>query len=201
MSDTLVDIGGGRGHDLLAFEERLSEVKLVLQDKPEAIATVDLPATSNIQITEHDFFTPQPEEAQAYFLHSVLHDWDEDQCVSIFKALKPAMSADPVIPVHDLVVPDRKAPWMVTSEDMLMMIHGAAKERDEKDFRNLFDRAGLQIKRIWAVDASTEAIIEAVLEYLVIVPKVSHRADVDVAGRARLLKHAFHCSVWIANGS
>jgi len=59
-SDTvLVDIGGGIGHDLIAFKQQYPSLpgKLILQEIPVVIDSIkDLPA--GIDATKHDFFVP-----------------------------------------------------------------------------------------------------------------------------------------------
>ena len=57
----LVDIGGGRGHDIACFAERFPNApgQLILEELPaviDDIATLD----PRIQRMKHDFFTPQP---------------------------------------------------------------------------------------------------------------------------------------------
>lgn len=56
----LVDIAGGRGHDLRDVRDRIgtSHGRLVLEDLPEVIANVD--DARGIEPTAHDFFKPQP---------------------------------------------------------------------------------------------------------------------------------------------
>lgn len=63
----LVDIGGGKGHDLLAFESTFSQPperydwKLVLQDLPQVLDHVaDDDLGANIVKMPHDFFSEQP---------------------------------------------------------------------------------------------------------------------------------------------
>lgn len=79
----------------------------------------------------HDFFTPQPVKgARAYYLHSVLHDWNDDDCVRILEALKPAMNKGySTVLINELVVPSQQAEWPVTSMDHLMLVLGAMRER------------------------------------------------------------------------
>lgn len=57
----IVDVGGGKGHDLLRFRERFPSVsgKLVCQDLPQTFSSMDLQPES-IVMMEHDFFTEQP---------------------------------------------------------------------------------------------------------------------------------------------
>ena len=56
----IVDIGGGRGQDLVAFTQRFPGAKrrLVLQDLPRVIESNS--RLEGIEQMEHDFFTPQP---------------------------------------------------------------------------------------------------------------------------------------------
>ena len=57
----LVDVGGGLGHDLEELKIKRPGIcgRLVLQDKPEVIAQISK-ISDSIEITAHDFFTPQP---------------------------------------------------------------------------------------------------------------------------------------------
>ena len=65
MDDTstilLVDVGGGKGHDLERFLRQYPQTKgrLVLQDLPGALGTIQR-LSSDIHPMPHDFFTPQP---------------------------------------------------------------------------------------------------------------------------------------------
>lgn len=57
----LVDVGGGRGHDLLGFKQRFSigAGRLVLEDLPSVIEDIQK-LDSAIQRVKHNFFEPQP---------------------------------------------------------------------------------------------------------------------------------------------
>ena len=59
----LVDVGGGRGHDLEAFRNRFPDAKgsLILQDLPPVIDDIK-ELHSNIVRMKYDFFTPQSVE-------------------------------------------------------------------------------------------------------------------------------------------
>lgn len=61
-NDTLlVDVGGGKGHDLERFLRQYPHTKgrLVLQDLPSALNIIQQ-LSSGIHPMPHDFFTPQP---------------------------------------------------------------------------------------------------------------------------------------------
>ena len=102
--------------------------------------------------------------AKAYYLHSVLHDWDDAACVEILRNLVPAMKPGfSKVLINEFVVPDLEASWAVTSMDWVMMALGAAKERTEKQWRALLEQSGLRIVYIWTYDQGTESLIEAEL--------------------------------------
>ena len=59
----MVDVGGGLGHDLTSFASRYPDKKmhLHLQDLPEVIRETKMQKLdSRIEVSEHDFFQPQP---------------------------------------------------------------------------------------------------------------------------------------------
>ena len=57
----LVDVGGNRGHDLLAFRARYPQIggRLILQDQREVHQNLDL-KEHGIEMMEYNFLTPQP---------------------------------------------------------------------------------------------------------------------------------------------
>lgn len=57
----IVDVGGGRGHDLEALKRAFPDLRgrLVVQDLPKTIDEIDH-LGPGIESMKHDFFTPQP---------------------------------------------------------------------------------------------------------------------------------------------
>ncbi|KAI2464645.1 putative O-methyltransferase [Annulohypoxylon bovei var. microspora] len=158
----LVDVGGGLGHDIQELREKHPSLpgKLILQDRPEVISTI---SGGSFQATAHDFFTPQPvKDARAYYLHSVLHDWDEDDCVKILEQLKLAMKPGySRLLINEIIVPDRNPTWPVTSMDQLVFVLGAMAERTEAHWESILKRAGFKIVRIYNYEMGSESLIEA----------------------------------------
>lgn len=60
----LVDVGGNRGHDLIALKSNHPNLagKMILQDLPEVVANAefDLEDDNRLEAMAHDFFEPQP---------------------------------------------------------------------------------------------------------------------------------------------
>ncbi|KAK6724222.1 hypothetical protein SNK04_003054 [Fusarium graminearum] len=165
-SDVLVvDVGGGRGHDLLSFSNGIkSPGRLILQDLPEVIA--DVTETTAFESQAYDFFTPKPVHgARSYFLHSILHDWGTEHGVEIVKSLKPALTPGySKVLINEIVLSEENPSLPATSMDMMMLGHiGEACERTEEDFRAIAAEAGLEVIGIFSNAASPESVIELML--------------------------------------
>ncbi|KAL4978280.1 S-adenosyl-L-methionine-dependent methyltransferase [Aspergillus desertorum] len=173
VSDVLlVDVGGGRGHDVLTFAARHPghPGKVILQDREPVIAGV-LESTSadgnNRPFTAaaHDFFRPQPVVgARAYSLHSILHDWSDEDGVKILQNLVPALKKGySRVLLNEIVVSEEKPTLAATNMDMMMLAHFAVRERTEKEWADILAHAGLRIVRIWNYPGVAESLIEAEL--------------------------------------
>ncbi|CAG8977285.1 hypothetical protein HYALB_00012977 [Hymenoscyphus albidus] len=163
----LVDVGGGLGHDLVELKQKHGDKlvgELILQDREEVITS--LPTTDGFKSMSHDFFTPQPVlHARAYYLHSVLHDWGDEDCARILQNLIPALKKGySRVLINEIVVSGVEASLASTSMDQLMLILGAMKERTEEQWRALVGKAGLKVKAIWKYEGVAESLIEVELE-------------------------------------
>lgn len=93
-----VDVAGLHGMDVMRFLAQQPSIPsgvLFVQDLPEVVsvqAELDKKAAakgrprldSRITRMNHDFYKPQPlVGARAYFLHTVLHDWPDANCIRI----------------------------------------------------------------------------------------------------------------------
>jgi len=159
----LVDIGGGSGHDVeglrAAFETQLPG-KLVLQDRPEIIEIAKVgPGAEGMA---HDFMTEQPVKgARAYFLHSIIQDWNDEVNSQILRAVVPAMKKGySKILVNDFVVPNQGAHWAQTCLDWELMASLGARHRTEAEHKKLYEGVGLKITGIWSHPQSLDSLIE-----------------------------------------
>ncbi|KAH0358954.1 S-adenosyl-L-methionine-dependent methyltransferase, partial [Aureobasidium melanogenum] len=141
----LVDVGGGIGHDINAFQRkhRIPPGRLILQDSAKVLKQAKV--EPNIEVMPYDFFRPQTVKARAYYLHSILHDWPDDEACAILENLKSAMSCDSIILLHELVrdcpITSRTATWM----DITMLAAFNSRERNLEEWQTLAERAGLKM--------------------------------------------------------
>jgi hypothetical protein len=93
-------------YDMFPFKEELGKVETT----DDTILLVDV-CGGNEQVMEYDFFTPQPVKDEwqlspiphiilanisgvlTYYIRRCLHDWPEDQCITILKNIAAAMTS------------------------------------------------------------------------------------------------------------
>jgi hypothetical protein len=165
----LVDVGGGRGHDVTQFIDQHPSHpgKLVLQDREPVIALVleNGAEEKGFETQAHDFFSPQPiKAARAYSLHSILHDWGDEDGVRILENLKPALRPGySRVLLNEIVVSEDHPTLAATSMDMMMLGHFAVRERTESDWKAILEKAGLKFCKIYRYPGVAESVIEAEL--------------------------------------
>ena len=94
-------------------------------------------------------------------MHSVLHDWSDDDCRKILQNLMPALEKGySRILVQEMVVPDRDAHWQLTSLDWELLMNLAGRERMESEWRSLIESAGLRVTGIYKHPHSQDSLLE-----------------------------------------
>jgi hypothetical protein len=167
----LVDVGGGSGHDLMSFSHAKKELGLqgamVLQDVPSVLAHVPEEYRDTIDVQPYDFFTPQKVVgARAYMLKHILHDWSDEDGVSILTHVRDAMKVGySKMLINEIVLPDRDCdPW-VANFDITMMAVVGGRERSASEWEGLIHKVGgLVLEKIWKFGSNNESIIELVRE-------------------------------------
>ena len=163
----LVDVGGGRGHDvsLFAAAHPSHPGKLVLQDREPVIASITDKEALPFESQSHDFYTPQPiKGARAYSLHSILHDWDDEHGVNILENLRPALVPGySRVLLNEIVLSEEHPTLAATSMDMMMLAHLGVQERTETHWKAIIEKAGLRFLKVYTYPGVAESVIEAEL--------------------------------------
>lgn len=163
----LVDVGGGRGHDCQLFTERHSSHpgKIILQDQDDVISSIQDKDKLPFESQAHDFFAPQPiKGARAYLLHSILHDWDDENSIKILKNVRSALTPSySRVLLNEIVLSEEHPTLAATSMDMMMLAHLAVRERTEADWRAIIMKAGLEVVKIYNYPGVAESVIEVEL--------------------------------------
>ncbi|PWY96044.1 S-adenosyl-L-methionine-dependent methyltransferase [Aspergillus sclerotioniger CBS 115572] len=167
----IVDIGGGRGHDLLGFKKRFPDApgKLVLEDLPLVIDEVqgaqDLDA-ANIVPVKYNFFTEQQpvKGARVYYFKNVMHDWSDDKARIILKHIVDAMEPGySKLIMEEYIVPDRNASAIHGMTDVAVMVFCSGLERTTQQWTKLLDSVGLRVNKFWTRAGDGLGVVEAEL--------------------------------------
>ena len=168
---TLVDVGGGDGTLLAAILRATAGLQGVLFDTAPGLAqaTERLAAAAigdRCQLVEGDFFESVPRGADAYLMKSIVHDWDDERCVTIFKNCRRAMAEGAKVLVVEAVLPPMVEPSFtrlgVIMSDLNMLLNTGGRERTEAEFASLLRPAGLKLSAVVPTPApSVYSIVEA----------------------------------------
>jgi hypothetical protein len=164
----LVDVGGAHGHLLATILRSVGKLRGVLFDQPQVIEEAGnagfitaADVNGRCQAVGGDFFASLPEGADGYMMKDILHDWDDERCVRILENCRRAMAAGGRVLVVDHVLGGGNRHNWGKLLDINMMVITGGRERTKQEFKELFWRAGLRLKRVFATAASL-SILEAV---------------------------------------
>jgi L-alanine-DL-glutamate epimerase-like enolase superfamily enzyme len=91
----------------------------------------------------------------------VIHDWDDDDAIKILDHCRRAMAPDGKVLVVETILPAEDESAFGALLDLNMLVMTGGRERTEREFRRLFDAAGLVVTRItptlapqWTIEGS-----------------------------------------------
>ncbi len=144
---SVVDVGGGTGLFLSRLLQEYPAMHGVLFDLPDVVTAAD-PAVDRLgerfRIVGGDFFGPIPAGHDGYLLKAVLHDWNDDDAITILSRIREAMTSRPdsrLLICEFLVGPGNQ--WdRGKLLDLDMMLRFGGRERDRNQWIELLGRAG-----------------------------------------------------------
>ncbi|KAI0122601.1 S-adenosyl-L-methionine-dependent methyltransferase [Daldinia grandis] len=164
----LVDVGGGRGHDVVEFCRAFPDVegRVVLQDQQPVLdsSVADLPPT--IEKSRIDFFQEAPVKgARIYYMKYILHDWQDDACLQILKNVAAAMTKGySYLVINDMILPEERCPLFPALWDILIFTVLSSQERVGSQWNDLLSAAGLATEGLYQPPGSGIGIIVATLK-------------------------------------
>jgi ubiquinone/menaquinone biosynthesis C-methylase UbiE len=150
--DTVVDIGGGNGEVISAILNKHAAVRGILFDLPEVIdrARNNVSAsglTDRCQLVSGNFFDSVVKGGDAYIMRHILHDWNDNDAITILTNCRKSMNAGGKVLVVEAVIQEGNEPSPFKLLDLTMLLIGG-KERTQSQFENIFSKAGLKLNRI-----------------------------------------------------
>src|SRR5215217_797811 len=145
----IIDVGGGNGAFLAAILAKHPMTHGVLFDQPHVVSGAGpIVAAAGVadrcEVVGGSFFDAVPAEGDAYVLKSILHDWEDEDCVRILRVCRRAM-ADGValLAVERELGPPNASPDGKFS-DLNMLVGPGGRERTPEEYAALFAAAGFR---------------------------------------------------------
>ncbi|KAI1771396.1 sterigmatocystin 8-O-methyltransferase [Hypoxylon cercidicola] len=174
---TVVDVGGSAGHDAIVLARNFPDLSITVQDLPKVkpVFEANLPkdVKSRVSFVEHDFFQPQPVQADIYIFKMILHDWPDHEAARILRALIPALKPGARVILFEYIgnqgetegppLP-RSIQQMGTATDLRLMALFNGKERPVDAWARIFRDADerFEMANVKANPQNFFAVIEAV---------------------------------------
>ena len=171
-SKTVVDIGGGAGTFLTELLSRYSEMTGVLFDQQHIVEKAHHTFAGagiehRVSIESGSFFERVPAGGDLYVFGMIMHNWGDEDCIKILSNLRKVMKPSSKVVLLEYVIPEGKEPHFAKILDMEMLItYREGRERTEKEFREIFEAAGLTLTRIIPTFCGS-SVVEAM-------PKTTH---------------------------
>ncbi|PHH83547.1 hypothetical protein CDD83_2962 [Cordyceps sp. RAO-2017] len=175
---TFVDIGGSHGFVSVELARKWKNTTFVVQDLPKTVDSAPRPICDDasvgarIRLQAHDFFEEQPvKDADVYFFRWIFHNYSTPYAIRLLRNLIPALRPGARVVINDLCLrdPGAEEPWderLIRGMDLTMLVLLNAQERDEQQFRALFEAADERFvfKGVTRTDDCRMSIVEAVWE-------------------------------------
>lgn len=162
----LVDVGGGHGLLLASVLSKYPAIKGILFDDPKVVAGArELLAAHGVEdrceVVGGDFFQTAPEGGDAYVLKHIIHDWSDDECVTILGHCHRGLISGGKVLIVEMVVPEPNIGGISKFLDLQMLLFLTGRERTGPEYRELLSRAEFEMTRIVPTD-SPYSVVEGV---------------------------------------
>ena len=162
---TLADLGGGNGSLLSAVLQKHPQLRGILFDLPNVAerARQNFAAAGlaeRCQVASGSFFETAPAGADAYLLRHIIHDWNDEQCLTILGHIHRAARSGAKLLLVETVIEPGNAPSFAKLLDLTMLVIPGGQERTAEEYRRLLAAAGFSLKRI-VPTAADVSVLEA----------------------------------------
>jgi hypothetical protein len=161
---TVADIGGANGSVLLSLIADEPDRLAIVFDLPQVVESArariaESGLAERIQAVGGDFFASVP-AAEVYLLATVLHDWNDRDCLRILGNIRDAAPPTARVVLVEVVLPDGDEPHLGKITDLTMLTMAGGRERSRSDWATVLTAAGFTLDRVIG-GAGDYSIIEA----------------------------------------
>jgi O-methyltransferase domain len=146
------DVGGASGtllHGLMAANPHLHGIVV---DLPEVVGSAEIAARelglrNRSNAVPSNFFEYVP-AADLYLLKHILHDWNDDEAVSILKRCRESIRPGGTIVIIEMLLGEMGEPALGPLIDLNMMVMCTGRERTLDEYRRLIEKAGFHFSKV-----------------------------------------------------
>jgi hypothetical protein len=162
---TVVDVGGATGNLLATILASHPGPRGILYDLPHVVTEAprllrDRGVADRIDIDAGSFLERVPSGGDTYILSHIIHDWDEETCLTILGHCRAGINSNGRLLIVEMVLPAGDMPHPGKMLDMVMLTVPGGQERTEAEYAALLDAAGFRLARV-VPTASPVSVVEA----------------------------------------
>ena len=152
----VIDVGGGEGSLVRGLQKKCQSIRGVLFDLPQVIEEVKV---DDIKLEAGSFLEKVPSGGDVHLLKHVLHNWTDDECVTILKNCERALNKDGRVLIleHLLCEDDPELAMM----DLHMMLVLGGRERTQDQYEDLLSQAGMKLVGTTELGKGLPAVLDA----------------------------------------
>ena len=145
-----VDVGGANGTLVHALMEQNPSLRGVVFDLPHVVggaaqAVADRPdLRDRFSVVAGDFLAVPPPPADLYLLKLILHDWNDEDAMTILRNCRQGIKPGGRILVIEHLLGEMGAPGPTTMMDLNMMVVLGGRERQLVEYQALLTAAGFR---------------------------------------------------------
>lgn len=146
----IADIGGGSGALLSAIlnvGEHLKGILFDLESTIDSVRAANRLPKEKCQLISGDFFDDITIQADTFIMKQVLHDWNDEECVSILRNCCQTMNGQAKLLIIERLIGAAGQTVLTHNLDITMMTVPGGRERSEQEYANLLDQSGMKISR------------------------------------------------------
>jgi hypothetical protein len=161
----VVDVGGANGTLVSAVLRAFPSTQGVLFELPHALETAKKALAADgvlprCEVVGGDFFKSVP-RGDVMLLKHILHDWNDEQCVTLLKNCAASLPVGGRVLLLEMVISEDGKPSAAHLMDVNMLVMLPGKERTATEYAKLFTAAGLKTGRVLPTH-SPFSIVEAI---------------------------------------
>ncbi|HEV8210272.1 MAG TPA: methyltransferase [Vicinamibacterales bacterium] len=147
-----IDIGGAEGTLIAALLAKNPSLEGIVFDLPHVKATAEAKLAAHgllgrCTVVSGDFFKSVP-GADLYILKQILHDWNDEQAVTILRNCAASIAPRGRVAIVEMVIPDDGAATAAQLMDVNMLAILPGRERTQAEYSALLADAGLRFERL-----------------------------------------------------